>query len=179
MLPQEDNIATERWVLPQTDLYQPRAGSRWQGGRWLWRVVARSLLDALEQAEVSPSRVQTCTIEVWPKGSLFWGPGLLKAIPLASIGHLGAGRSSSPKDFEMFSEPRHCAANAVPLSQAGREGGEERGDSQGCPQHRAWRVWGVAGAQKKEPVGLKQGQPAGPARMGLDQDELTWGCLNL
>lgn len=174
-----DHIATERWVLPRTDLCQPRAGGRRQGGHWLWRVVARSLLDALEQAEVSPSRVQTCTIEVWPKVLLFWGPGLLKAIPLANIGHLGAGRSRSPKDLEMFSAPRHRAANAVPLSQAGKEGGEERGDSRGCPQHRACRVRGVAGTQKKVSVGLKQGQPAGPARTGLDQDELTWGCLNL
>lgn len=125
MLLQEDHIATEHWVLPRIDHCQPRAGGRWQGGRWLWCVVARSLLDALEQAEVSPSKVQTCTIEVWPKGLLVWGPGLLKAILLASIGHLGAGRSSSPKDLEMFSAPRHRAANAVPLSQAGKEGGEE------------------------------------------------------
>lgn len=140
------------------------------------------LLEVLGQAEVPPSRVQACTIKVRPEGLLSWGLGLLKAIPLASLGHPGAGRSVSPKGLEMFGTPRCHAANAVPLSRADRQGGEERGDSQGhAPAPCPGCVWVCRshGTQEKVPVALKQSQLAGQARPGLDKDELAWGCLSL
>lgn len=139
-------------------------------------------MEVLGQAEVPPSSVQARTIEVWPEGLLSWALGLLKTIPLTSLGHPGVGRGGSHKGLEMFGMPQCYGANAVPLSWAGREGGEERGDSHDCALAPCPGNVGVCrshGAQEKVPVALKQGQFAVQARMGLDQDQLAWGCLNL
>lgn len=170
-------------LAPATSPPQPAQDRQPTAGRLLAVVChGTELLESLGQAEAPPSRVQACTIEVWPEGLLSWGLDLLKATPLASLGQPGARRSGSPKGLEMFGASCCRAANAVPLLQAGREGGEERGDSQshapapcpGCP----W-VCRSCGAQEKVPVALKRDQPAVQARVGLDQDELEWGCLNL
>ena len=72
--------------------------------------------------------------------------------------------------------------HAVPLSQAGREGRGGEGRQPGpSPAPCPGCAWGCRshGAQEKVSVALKRGQPAGPARMGLDQNELMWSCLNL
>lgn len=128
-------------LAPATSLPQPAQDRQPTAGRLL-AVVCRGteLLEPLGQAEAPPSRVQACTIEVWPKGFLSWGLGSLKATPLASLGQPGARRSGSPKGLEVFGASCCHAANAVPLLQAGREGGEARGDRQGRAQAPCPRV---------------------------------------
>lgn len=61
----------EHWVLSQAQSGRPMAGRS--------LAVVCCGMEVLGQAEVLPSRVQVCTIEVRSEGLLAWGLGLLKA----------------------------------------------------------------------------------------------------
>lgn len=58
------------------------------------------------------------------------------------MGHPGAEKSGSPEGLEMLGVPRCHAANAMPLSWAGRGGRET---ARAVPQHCAQSVCGFAG----------------------------------
>lgn len=77
-----------------------------------------------------------------PKGRLACGPRLLKAVPLASLVHLGAGRTSSPEGLEL-SGKTHAA---LCRCQAGGEA------ACAVTLHGAPVVPGAAGAREKVAV---------------------------
>lgn len=67
------------------------------------------LLEALEQAEVQPSRMQASTIKIHPEGLLSWGPGLLKSVRWPAWDILEQGEVAVPRTGNVwYTSPSCC-----------------------------------------------------------------------